>query len=240
MSPTCSSSRPSFTTSPRSPPRPGGSARSRSSTATRRSGRFRSTSEALGIDAYIGGCLKWLCGGPGAAFLWVDPDARRRLAPKLTGWMAHQQPFRVRAEARRRDGCLAVPARHAQHPGPLRRPGLAGDRQPDRGRCDPRKSRCGRPTACSTWPIATDFAARPATACAAGRHRRGRLDNGHEIRTQLEVARHPLRLPPRRGHPTLTPLLQSRRRAGPAIEAMVEIRTTGAWRAFTTTQPAVT
>ena len=28
----------------------------------------------LGIDVYIGGCLKWLCGGPGAAFLWVDPE----------------------------------------------------------------------------------------------------------------------------------------------------------------------
>ena len=30
---------------------------------------------ALGIDVYIGGCLKWLCGGPGAAFVWVDPRA---------------------------------------------------------------------------------------------------------------------------------------------------------------------
>ena len=32
---------------------------------------------ALGIDVYIGGCLKWLCGGPGAAFVWADPDLRR-------------------------------------------------------------------------------------------------------------------------------------------------------------------
>ena len=44
---------------------------------------------ALGIDVYIGGCLKWLCGGPGAAFLWVDLAIRGRLEPKLTGWMAH-------------------------------------------------------------------------------------------------------------------------------------------------------
>ncbi len=31
---------------------------------------------ALDVDAYIGGCLKWLCGGPGAAFLWVRPELR--------------------------------------------------------------------------------------------------------------------------------------------------------------------
>src|SRR5262249_5401290 len=47
----------------------------------------------LGIDVYIGGCLKWLCGGPGAAFLWVEPAVRRQLEPRLTGWMAHQRPF---------------------------------------------------------------------------------------------------------------------------------------------------
>lgn len=48
---------------------------------------------ALGAHAYIGGCLKWLCGGPGAAFSWVDPTIRGRLEPALTGWMAHQNPF---------------------------------------------------------------------------------------------------------------------------------------------------
>ena len=48
---------------------------------------------ALGVDVYIGGCLKWLCGGPGAAFLWVRPGIRDQLAPRLTGWMAHARPF---------------------------------------------------------------------------------------------------------------------------------------------------
>jgi len=24
---------------------------------------------ALGVDFFVGGCLKWLCGGPGNAFL---------------------------------------------------------------------------------------------------------------------------------------------------------------------------
>jgi kynureninase len=48
---------------------------------------------SLGVDAYIGGCLKWLCGGPGAAFLWVRPDLASGLSPRLTGWMAHARPF---------------------------------------------------------------------------------------------------------------------------------------------------
>ncbi len=58
---------------------------------------------ALGIDIYIGGCLKWLCGGPGNAFVWVDPDLRGQLEPKITGWMAHQQPFAFSPTLSRRD-----------------------------------------------------------------------------------------------------------------------------------------
>jgi kynureninase len=46
-----------------------------------------------GVDFAVGGCLKWLCGGPGAAFLYVKPALRDRLEPALTGWMAHQSSF---------------------------------------------------------------------------------------------------------------------------------------------------
>jgi kynureninase len=46
-----------------------------------------------GIDAAVGGCLKWLCGGPGNCFLWVRPDLARTLEPRLTGWQAHKRPF---------------------------------------------------------------------------------------------------------------------------------------------------
>jgi kynureninase len=49
--------------------------------------------KSLNVDFVIGGCLKWLCGGPGAAFLYVRPDLRNRLEPRLTGWMAHQNAF---------------------------------------------------------------------------------------------------------------------------------------------------
>ena len=48
---------------------------------------------ALGVDAVVGGCLKWLCGGPGAAFLWVRPDLYDRLKPTLIGWFGHKRPF---------------------------------------------------------------------------------------------------------------------------------------------------
>jgi kynureninase len=46
----------------------------------------------LGVDFAVGGCLKWLCGGPGNAFLYVRPDLTH-LQPRLTGWMAHRSPF---------------------------------------------------------------------------------------------------------------------------------------------------
>lgn len=45
------------------------------------------------VPIAVGGVLKWLCGGPGAAFLYVEPGLRSRLQPAFTGWMAHQSPF---------------------------------------------------------------------------------------------------------------------------------------------------
>src|SRR4029077_6834181 len=36
---------------------------------------------AMGCDAYVGGCLKWLSGGPGTAFLYVRPDLVSALRP---------------------------------------------------------------------------------------------------------------------------------------------------------------
>jgi kynureninase len=49
--------------------------------------------KALGVDFLSGGVLKWLCGGPGGAFLYASPDATRELAPSFTGWQAHERPF---------------------------------------------------------------------------------------------------------------------------------------------------
>jgi len=48
---------------------------------------------ALGVSFACGGSVKWLCGGPGAGWLYVRPDLAARLEPRFTGWMAHQEPF---------------------------------------------------------------------------------------------------------------------------------------------------
>ncbi len=47
----------------------------------------------LGVDFAVGGVLKWLCGGPGVAYLYVREDLRAKMQPALTGWMAHRRPF---------------------------------------------------------------------------------------------------------------------------------------------------
>ena len=48
---------------------------------------------ALDVDFACGGSVKWLCGGPGAAWLYVRPDLAERLEPTLVGWQGHSRPF---------------------------------------------------------------------------------------------------------------------------------------------------
>jgi kynureninase len=48
---------------------------------------------ALGVDFACGGSVKWLCGGPGAAYLYVRPDRIPQFAPRNTGWFGHARPF---------------------------------------------------------------------------------------------------------------------------------------------------
>ncbi len=57
--------------------------------------------QALGVDFVCGGSVKWLCGGPGAAYLYVRPDLIPKLEPKLTGWAAHAEPFAFETGAQR-------------------------------------------------------------------------------------------------------------------------------------------
>jgi kynureninase len=47
----------------------------------------------LGLDFATGGSVKWLCGGPGAGYLYVRRDLWSSLEPRVTGWMAHRNPF---------------------------------------------------------------------------------------------------------------------------------------------------
>jgi kynureninase len=45
------------------------------------------------IDFLVGGSVKWLCGGPGAGYLYVKPSLYSQIQPTVTGWMAHEHPF---------------------------------------------------------------------------------------------------------------------------------------------------
>jgi kynureninase len=78
----------------------------------------------LNVDFVTGGSVKWLCGGPGAGYLYVRPDLQKKLEPKTTGWMAHEAPFTFESEmryapnvARFLHGSPAVPALFAAESG---------------------------------------------------------------------------------------------------------------------------
>lgn len=78
----------------------------------------------LNVDFATGGSVKWLCGGPGAGYLYVRPDLHEQLQPKATGWMAHESPFAfdtemkyARSVNRFLHGSPAIPALYAAQSG---------------------------------------------------------------------------------------------------------------------------
>jgi kynureninase len=81
--------------------------------------------EAWGVDVALGGSVKWLCGGPGAGYLWVNPRVAETLAPRVTGWQADEDPFAFRAGPihyaggawRFLTGTPNIPALHSCRPG---------------------------------------------------------------------------------------------------------------------------
>ncbi len=80
---------------------------------------------AWGVDYYIGGTLKWLCGGPGGVFMYVRPDLLPALNPKVTGWFASKSPFAFDVERldlredayRLMNGTPGIASLHAIQPG---------------------------------------------------------------------------------------------------------------------------
>lgn len=81
--------------------------------------------QALNVDFATGGVLKWLCGGPGTGYLYVRPDHGKTLKPMLTGWAAHEKPFKFEtgptryneAPYRFMNGTPNVAALYAARPG---------------------------------------------------------------------------------------------------------------------------
>jgi kynureninase len=195
---------------------------------------------ALGIDIYIGGCLKWLCGGPGAAFLWVDPGHRAHLEPRLTGWMAHEQPFAFQPKLVRREdawrflhGTPSIPALYAARPGLeiVREAGIAAIRtksirQTQRllDLADQAGYRCTSPR---------DPARRGGTVAID-------VENGYEISQSLKSLDILCDYRPGAGI-RFSPHFYTRdEELDAAVAAIVEIQSTDAWRAFTTKKTAVT
>ena len=94
---------------------------------------------ALDLDLLTGGSVKWLCGGPGTAYLYVNPRVASRLEPALTGWFAHERPFDFDPGPMRWDrgprrfwgGTPGIPSHLAARPGfeIIRRIGVAAIRE---------------------------------------------------------------------------------------------------------------
>jgi kynureninase len=195
---------------------------------------------ALGVDVYIGGCLKWLCGGPGAAFLWVEPALRPRLEPRLCGWLSHRQPFSFDTKLDRRNdawrmlqGTPSIPALYAAQPG-LEIVNLIGIeairakslRQTGRllELADRHGYRCTtpRPDARRGGTVAID------------------LEHGYEISKSLKSLEILCDYRPGAGI-RLSPHFYTRDdELDAAILAIAEIEKSGAWRAFTTEKSTVT
>jgi len=55
--------------------------------------------QALDVDFYLSGGLKWLLGGTGVAFLYARPELTPSLIPTVTGWFAHREQFRFDSRA---------------------------------------------------------------------------------------------------------------------------------------------
>ena len=81
--------------------------------------------EALEADYAVGGSVKWLCGGPGAGYLYVRPDLAAEVFPGFVGWAAHANPFSFSTGAivhadgpeRFQSGTPNVPAMYAARAG---------------------------------------------------------------------------------------------------------------------------
>jgi kynureninase len=78
---------------------------------------------ALGADLYVGGSVKYLCGGPGNGWMYAAPHVSEALQPVTTGWFGQTFPFAFDPEnayapgiARFAGGTPGVPAAYAAEP----------------------------------------------------------------------------------------------------------------------------
>ncbi len=194
----------------------------------------------LCVDFYIGGCLKWLCGGPGAAFLWVEPDLIRRLEPRITGWVSHQAPFDFEDRLSRRDdawrmlvGTPSIPALHAARPG-LEIVLKAG--------IDAIRAKSLRQT--GRLLELADQAGYPCTTPRDPNERGGTvaidIENGYEVSRRLKALDILCDYRPGAGIRLSPHFYTSDRELDEAVAVIGEILSTGSWKAFMTLRSTVT
>jgi kynureninase len=95
----------------------------------------------LGVDYYVGGSHKYLCGGPGASFLYASRQRLKEDRPAITGWFGLAEPFAYAKDLmgqdlhptalRYLDGTPSVPALYAAREGQriIRKLGVASIRR---------------------------------------------------------------------------------------------------------------
>ena len=78
---------------------------------------------ALDVDLYLGGSVKYLCGGPGNGWMYAAPHVSEALRPVTSGWFGQTRPFDFDPEisyapgiARFTGGTPGVPAAYAAAP----------------------------------------------------------------------------------------------------------------------------
>lgn len=76
--------------------------------------------QALEVDFLTAGPLKWLCGGPGLAYVYARADLLPTLRPRIAGWFGAREQFafditgfELKDDARRLE--LGTPALHTVH-----------------------------------------------------------------------------------------------------------------------------
>lgn len=195
---------------------------------------------ASGVDFLTGGVLKWLCGGPGGAFLYVSPGVRETLEPALTGWQAHARPFAFEHEmefghgaSRWLNGTPVIPALYAAIEGPriVRKAGI-----------DAIRAKSLRQTArlvsfadAHGWPVNAprDPARRGGTVAFD-------VPNGYAVAQALLARDILVDYRPEAGIRVAPHFYTDDREIDDAVNAMASILETGAWHQFSAPRAVVT
>ena len=61
---------------------------------------------SIGCDFYVGGSVKWLCGGPGVGYLYVRPDLQQEVRPREVGWLGHARAFGFESDWEAAEGAM--------------------------------------------------------------------------------------------------------------------------------------